>query len=48
MKKTSLIVGMLSGSLLTYVMMNDKARKKTSKLINSVIDEADNMINRKC
>lgn len=46
MKKTMLILGMAGGSLITYMMMNNDMRRKTSKLINDMLDETDNLIKK--
>ena len=44
MKKLMLVTGMVGGATITYLMLNKSVRKKTMKVINNVLDEADNML----
>jgi hypothetical protein len=45
MKKTMIIMAGVAGASLTaYVLVNKKTRKKAEKLFDSMMDEADNMI----
>lgn len=47
MKKATLIMmGMAGIGLTTYMVMNKKARKKATKILNNMLDETGNMMGK--
>jgi hypothetical protein len=47
LKKVALIMaGMAGAGLTAYMIMNKKARKQASKMLDSMLDEAGNMMDK--
>ncbi len=48
MKKMSFLLGMGMGSALTYFMTDKKLQKKASKIIDNMMDSAEDMFDTNC